>query len=120
MSSPKNILPNGANIIGQVRQNANALSELDVDCSTGNYFTKRVTGSSTFTFSKVPESGFMYVFTLKVVTTGAWILTWPSNVRWSGSTPPSLTSTRTHFFTFLTDDGGINWYGNALTDYVSV
>ena len=119
MSSPKNILPNGANIIGQVRQNANVLSALDVDCSTGNYFTKRVTESSRFTFSKVPAAGFMYVFTLKVVTTGAWTLTWPANVRWSGSTP-SLTSTRTHFFTFLTDDGGVNWYGNALVDYVNV
>jgi hypothetical protein len=120
MSSPKNVLPNGANIIGQVRQNTNALSALNVDCSTGNYFTKLVPGSSTFTFSNVPEAGFMYAFTLKVITTGAWTLTWPPNVKWPGLTPPTLTSTRTHFFTFLTDDGGKNWYGNALVDYVSI
>jgi hypothetical protein len=119
MSSPKNILPNGANIIGQVRQNANVLSALDVACSTGNYFTKLVTESSTFTFSNVPAAGFMYAFTLKVITTGTVTLTWPSNVKWPGSAP-TLTSTRTHFFTFLTDDGGKNWYGNALVDYVSI
>jgi hypothetical protein len=120
MSSPKNILPNGANIIGQIRQNANEISALDVDCSTGNYFTKRVTASSAFTFSKVPASGFMYVFTLKVTTTGAWTLTWPTNVVWPGITPPTLTTPRPHFFTFLTDDGGRNWYGNSLVDYVNV
>ncbi|MGI0075916.1 MAG: hypothetical protein ACREAU_00740, partial [Nitrosopumilaceae archaeon] len=45
--------------------------------------------------------------------TGSRTITWPGSVRWSGGTPPTLTTTagKTDLFTFVTTTGGTIWYG---------
>ena len=43
-------------VSGTIAQNVVAMAALDVDCSTGNYFTKTINADSTFTFSNVPSS----------------------------------------------------------------
>jgi hypothetical protein len=95
----------------------NAVVALDIDCTAGNYFTKTISASSTFTFSSVPQ-GRAYGFTLEVNHTGGAI-TWPAAVRWPYSTPPALTAGCTHLFMFVTDDGGARWRGAVLPDYTT-
>jgi hypothetical protein len=94
-----------------------AVGALDIDCSTANYFTKTISANSTFTFSSAPSSR-AYGFTLELTHTSGTI-TWPTSVKWPGDTAPTLSTGKTHLFTFVTDDGGTRWRGAASVDYVN-
>lgn len=110
----------GLSVDGPYEQTAEAVSALDIDCSTGNYFTKAISTSSTFTFSNVPSSGTAYSFTLEIDVTGSsTAITWPSSVKWPDDTAPTLTDTKTHLFMFVTNDGGTTFRGAALVDYTT-
>jgi hypothetical protein len=102
---------------GSYRSNIVVVSALDINCSLGNYFTKTISTSSTFTFSNAPASR-SYSFTLEVTHTSGTI-TWPSSVKWPGDEAPELTTGNTHLFIFVTDDGGTRWRGAFLVDYVN-
>jgi hypothetical protein len=102
---------------GSVRGNVVAVAALDIDCSTGNYFTKTISGASTFTFSSAPASR-SFAFTLELThTSGA--VTWPTEVKWPADEAPAITDGATSLFVFVTDDGGTRWRGAALVDYVN-
>ena len=104
-------------VSGNYTQTVNAVGALDIDCSTGNYFTKTINGNSTFTFSNVPASR-AYSFTLELTHTSGTV-TWPTEVKWPDDTTPTLTTGKTHLFIFVTDNGGSRWRGAALVDYVN-
>lgn len=102
---------------GSTRSNIVAVAALNIDCSLGNYFTKTINGASAFTFSNAPAS-LAYAFTLELThISGA--VTWPASVVWPGNTAPTLTTEKTHLFTFVTDDGGTRWCGVANVDYTT-
>lgn len=107
-----------ANTISSIGQEAQTISALDIDCSTGNYFTKTINANSTFTVSNVPSSGTAYSFTLELTHTSGTV-TWWSSLKWPGDTAPTLTAGKTHLFVFVTDDGGTRWRGAALVDYTN-
>jgi hypothetical protein len=102
---------------GSMRQTALTVAAADIDCSTGNFFTRTVAGSITFTFSNPPSSGTAYAFTFEIILTSGTI-TWPTTVRWPGNTAPTLTTGRTQLITFVTDNGGTIWYGAPQTNYL--
>ena len=108
----------GLTIDGAIEQVAEAVGALEIDCSTGNYFTKTISGNSTFTFANPAASGSVTSFTLEL-THSSGTVTWPSSVKWSADTPPTLTTGKTHLFMFVTDDGGTRYRGSALVDYVN-
>jgi len=95
-----------------------AMGANDVDCSTANYFTKTITGATTFTFSNVPTST-AYIMTMEVTLNGSNAITWPAAVKWPADTAPTLTDGKTQLFTFITDDGGTRWRANSSVDYVN-
>ena len=107
----------GLNLTGPYKENITAMGALEVDCSTGNYFTKTISGNSTFTFANVP-TGCAYSFTLEL-THSSGTVTWPSSVKFPADTAPTLTTGKTHLFMFLTDDGGTRFRGSSLVDYVN-
>ena len=106
-----------ADQLGPVRGNLTAVAALDIDCSLGNFFTKTISANSTFTFSNPPSSR-AYAFTLELTHTSGTV-TWPTTVRWPGGTAPTLTTSRVHLFTFVTDDAGTNWRGASQTNYTA-
>jgi hypothetical protein len=108
----------GLTVDGSYKQAAEAVSALDIDLSTGNYFTKTINANSTFTFSNPPASGTVGSFTLELTHTSGTV-TWPSSVKWPADTAPTLTTGKTHLFVFVTDDGGTRYRGAALADYVN-
>ena len=108
----------GLAVDGSYKQAAEAVSALDIDLSTGNYFTKTINGNSTFTFSNPPSSGTVGSFTLELTHTSGTV-TWPSSVKFPADTAPTLTAGKTHLFIFVTDDGGTRYRGAALADYVN-
>ena len=109
-------LSSGVAIVGQYRGSVNAVSALDINLSTGNYFTKTINGNSTFTFSN-PGTGASS-FTLELTHTSGTV-TWPASVKFNADTAPTLTAGKTHLFLFVTDDGGTRYRGAALVDYVN-
>jgi len=108
----------GLAVDGPYKQAAEAVSALDIDLSTGNYFTKTISGNSTFTFSNPPSSGTVGSFTLEL-THSSGTVSWPSSVKFPADTAPTLTAGKTHLFVFITDDGGTRYRGAALADYVN-
>jgi len=113
----------GLSVDGAYEQAAEAVAALDIDLSTGNYFTKSISTSSTVTFSNPPTSGTVGSFTLELALTGAsTAITWPSSVYWNGDagqTAPTLVDSRTHLFMFVTSDGGTTYRGAVLKDYTA-
>ena len=117
----------GVAVDGPYKQTAEAVSALDIDLATGNYFTKAISTSSTVTFSNPPASGTVGSFTLELVLTGSsTAITWPAGtggqgtVYWNGdagTTAPTLVDARTHLFMFVTTDGGTKYRGAVLSDY---
>jgi len=121
--SSEQTLSAGLSVDGPYEQTAEAMAALDVDCSSGNYFTKSISTSSTITFSNIPSSGTAFAFTLELTLTGSsTAITWPSSVYWNGDagqTAPTLTDARTHLFIFVTSDGGTTVRGSSLVDYTN-
>lgn len=113
----------GLSVDGAYEQAAEAVAALDIDLSTGNYFTKSISTSSTVTFSNPPASGTVGSFILQLTLTGAsTAITWPSSVYWNGDagqTAPTLVDARTHLFMFVTSDGGTTYRGAVLKDYTN-
>jgi len=108
----------GTKITGSQTGNITAMGANAVDCSAGNYFTKTITGATTFTFTNVPTS-VVYTFTMEVTLNGNNSITWPTSVKWNADTAPTITDGKTQLFIFITDDGGTRWRGSALVDYVN-
>ena len=109
---------NGVKVTGNYTENITAVSGTAVDCSTASYFTKTITGATTFTFTNVP-TGVAYAFTFEVTLNGSNAITWPGSVKWPADTAPAITDGKTQVFVFLTDDGGTRWRGSSLVDYTN-
>lgn len=87
---------------------------LTLDLATASLFYVNLNASiTTMTLQNVPASPAVVSFTLQFVADGtARTVTWPTGTRWSGGTTPTITSTlnKVDTFTFLTHDGGANWF----------
>jgi len=103
---------------GSVVENIVTMGANAVDCSAGNYFTKTITGATTFTFTNVP-TGVAYLFMMEVTLNGSNAITWPAAVKWPADTAPTITDGKTQMFIFVTDDGGTRWRGSSIVDYTN-
>lgn len=104
-------------VTGSYRSGIVAVAASNIDCSSGNYFTKTIAGNTTFTVSNVPASR-AYCFTLELQhDSGA--VTWFSGVEWPGGIAPTLTAGKTSLFIFVTDNSGTRWRGAFLTNYTN-
>jgi hypothetical protein len=92
------------------------MAALDMDLSQGEWFTKTIAGNSAFTWSNVPQPPYGKVWVLKLTITSGMV-SFPSSVRWTGSTSPTLQAGKTHIITFSTTDGGTIVNAAVLPDY---
>lgn len=104
-------------VSGNQACNIVTVAALDIDCSAGNFFTKTISANSTFTFSNVPTSR-AFAFTLELIHTSGTV-TWPASVVWPGGAAPTLTTGKTHLFTFVTDNNGTTWRAASQVNYNS-
>jgi len=97
-----------------------AIGANNIDCETGNFFSKTISANTTFTFSNPPASGTGYGFVFKLTVSGTRTVTWPSSVDWAGGTAPDApASGETDVLCFITHDGGTTWYGFLAGDAVA-
>jgi hypothetical protein len=95
--------------LGPVTQNVTAVAATAIDCSLGNYFTKTISATTTWTFTNVPSTA--YGFILVLTNGGSQSVTWPAAVKWPNAVVPTLTVSGVDVLTFLTDDSGTTWRG---------
>ena len=91
-----------------------AVSASDIDLSLANYFTKTISGTTTFTVSNVPASGTTASFILELTNGGSATVNWFSGVKWAGGTAPTLTAAGVDILGFYSHDGGTTWRGLVL------
>jgi hypothetical protein len=97
-----------------MRQTRVAMGASNIDLSTGNYFTRTISGATTLTVSNVPSAGTAASFILDLTNGGSAAITWWSGTKWAAGTAPTLTSAGRDVLGFYTHDGGTTWNGLVL------
>lgn len=96
--------------------NGNSGTSKTVDFSAGNKQNLTLTGNCTLTFTS-PASPCSLVFKLVQDGTGGRTVVWPSSVKWSGGTAPTLTTGagKVDLVAFYFD--GTNYFGTSSLNY---
>lgn len=104
----------GGALTGGLREAKVAVSASDIDITTGNFFSKTISGTTTFTVSNVPTTGTTASLILDLTNGGSATVNWWSNVKWAGGTAPTLTASGRDVLGFFTYDAGTTWTGLVL------
>jgi hypothetical protein len=97
-----------------IREVSVAVAASNIDLSLGNYFTRTISGTTTFTVSNVASTNTVNSFILQLTNGGSATVNWFSGVDWAGGTAPTLTASGVDVLGFYTRDGGTNWYSFVL------
>jgi hypothetical protein len=97
-----------------LKETKSILAANNVDLTLGNYFTKTITTTTTFTVTNTPTTGIVGSFILDLTNGGAFTITWWSGVKWASGTAPTLTASGRDCLGFFTHDGGATWTGLLL------
>lgn len=90
---------------------ASVSASVSIDLTLGNYISAYVAGSTTFLFVNPPASPNAGGFILELTNGGAHTVVWPTAVNWSQGVVPALTPGGVDILTFISDNGGTDWYG---------
>ena len=96
------------------KETSTAISASAIDLSAGTYFTKTISGTTTFTISNAASSGTVNSFILQLTNGGSATVNWFSGVKWAGGTAPTLTASGYDELGFFSIDGGTTWQGFVL------
>ena len=96
-----------------LRETKVAVAASDINLSSGNYFSKTITATTTFTVSNVPTTGTAASFILDLTNGGSQTVNY-WGVKWAGGTAPTLTAAGRDVLGFFTYDGGTTWSGFVL------
>lgn len=97
-----------------IKETSTAISASAIDLTLGNYFTKTISGTTTFTISNAASSGTVNSFILQLTNGGSATVNWFSGVKWSGGTAPTLTASGVDVLGFYSIDGGTTWESFTL------
>ena len=98
-------------ITGAIQEKRTAVAASDINLSSGNYFTRTISGTTTLTVSNVPATGTAASFILDLTNGGSATINWWSGVKWAGGAAPTLTASGRDVLGFFTHDGGTTWTG---------
>jgi hypothetical protein len=101
-------------ILTGAKEVSTAISASAIDLAAGNYFTKTISGTTTFTISNAASSGTVNSFILQLTNGGSATVNWFSGVKWAGGTAPTLTASGVDVLGFYTIDGGTTWESFTL------
>lgn len=90
---------------------ANVSATTTLDLASANFFETRVSGSVSWVFANPPSNTVAGGFILEITNGGGFTNTWPASVDWPLGLAPTITTSGTDVFVFITDDGGTTWRG---------
>lgn len=99
---------------GSIQEVKASVAASDINLSLGNYFSKTISGTTTFTVSNVPTTGSAIAIILDLTNGGSATVNWWSGVKWPSGTAPTLTASGRDVLGFFTYDGGTTWNGFVL------
>ena len=109
-----NVYSSGASYKELVNYMGDVTGASSVDFSLGNTVKMRLTGNATLSFTNVPGGSSLTSVTLMLQQdgTGSRLVTWPSCVKWSGGTAPTLTTTASKIdvISCMSPDAGTTCY----------
>jgi hypothetical protein len=110
------ITTTGEASFGKIVETKQVLSggSVALNLNTATLFYVTINQATTFSFTNSPSSPKVFSFTVQTVGNGtSYAINWPSSVRWQYNFVPLVTTTsgKIDTFTFLTHDGGSNWFG---------
>lgn len=105
---------NGSLLATVIKETKTAIAASAIDLATAAYFSKTISGATTFTVSNVPSTGIAGSFILDLTNGGSAAVTWWSGVKWAGGTAPTLTASGRDVLGFYTYDAGTTWTGLVL------
>lgn len=108
------IAATSATFSGAVKEHKSALGANDINLSSGNYFSKTISTTTTLTVSNVPSSDTVASFILDLTNGGSATITWWTGIKWASGTTPTLTAAGRDILGFFTHDGGTTWNGLVL------
>lgn len=103
-----------APVVNGLKETKVAIAASNIDLSAGNYFTKTISASTTFTVSNVASSGTVSAFVLELTNGGSDTVAYFSGVTWPGGIAPVLSVSGVDVLAFFTTDGGTTWRGFTL------
>ncbi len=76
---------------------------------------------TTLTISNPPPSGTVRGFTIQLLVTGSFTVSWPASVEWPAGTAPTLSTSSgdEEIFSFFTEDGGTTYKATGWGQAVS-
>ena len=98
----------GGEVVGVTT--GNATGSIVMNAANSNYFKYTATGTTTFSFSNIPN-GRAYFATLELANGGSQTINWDSAIKWPAGVSPTLVSSGTDILTFVSTDGGTNVNG---------
>lgn len=104
----------GSGILTGIKATRIAIAASNIDINLANYFTRTISGSTTFTVSNIPSSGTTASFILDLTNGGSSSITWWNNIKWVSGSTPTLTAAGRDVLGFFTHDGGTTWTGLVL------
>ncbi|WP_338442375.1 hypothetical protein VZG28_05220 [Synechococcus elongatus IITB4] len=86
------------------------LAGTEINAATGNYFSREITGNSTFTIVNVPANE-LYEFSLRLtIVSGSPTVSFGSGftaIHWEGASPPPFTNGRVYEISGQTEGSGL-------------
>jgi hypothetical protein len=102
-------ITSGMTFSGSTKQNVTAVAGNTFDLSQGEFFTKSLSSSASFTFSNATASKAQ-AFVIELTISSSAVPTWPASVDWPGGVTPTF-GNGTHLVGFITFNGGTDWRG---------
>ena len=104
----------GDALTGMLTEAYAALAAASIDLALGAYFSKTITGATTFTLANVPAAGKAVSFILDLTNGGSATITWWAGIKWAKGTAPTLTAAGRDVLGFFSYNGGATWTGLLL------
>lgn len=97
-----------------MKETAASVLSGNIDLAIANYFSKTISGTTTFALSNVPAAGTVASFILDLTNGGSATVNLWSGLKWAGGIAPTLTAAGRDVLGFYTYDGGATWTGLVL------
>jgi len=91
---------------------ANTSTAYTVSLANGTVQILTLTGNCTYTFPTA-TAGKSFMLLQKQDATGSRTVTWPSSVKWPGSTAPTITATASKGDKYVFTADGTYWWGST-------